>query len=490
MARSGTQRRAGAEGSLRAELNSGRGLRPGRFSLGAGVSPRLLAWMGAALALAVLLIFLAPLLESVPLLVQLWLLLLCGLYFPVQLRLANRPHRPPLAARPVFLVAAALALGLQLTFIFAGFYFSDDSIRHIYDGVQILRGGAVYLEPPATLGKLGELMPNHPELATVYLPFTQFQSVLGALLHERYGFPIVYHLICALLLAYALRELPSRNRRVLVVLVLSPFFLIAASSRHSDLQGMLLVIASLILSERGGRKRQFVAGALAGLLPCLKPIGLVWSVFLFFDLMLRVGKRRRPWLVGFGTALLTMGAFAALVLWRDQRTLFAFFDTVKHFGDWFVAYNPIVLVRLAQDVTEQKLIIQEVRREILVVLAVGLFLIPLAATARNVRGTLPSDPRRLLRRGLREALVWVLVLGTLAAAVWHPWYFLWWLPALIMTGRFRLAALLPGLLLLFYVPIPVLRAQGRWDYEMFVFAVVLYLSAWFWLTRNRRSAAI
>ena len=413
---------------------------------------------------------------------------LCALFLPIQIRLAIRNHRPLLGARTVFLAACVSILVLQLSFIFAGVYFSDDSVRHMYDGLQLLRGESIYIDPPTTLGPVEGLLPNHPELASVYLPFTQLQAVVGAALHPHFGFPLVYHLLLAVSLAFSLRELPSHGRRLLAILALSPFFLIASASRHADVQGMMLVILGLALVEKRESSRDFWAGLAAGVLPALKPVGLVWALFLLADLTLRRRRLPRAWLAGVLVSALALSAFSVAVLWRDWQSLVAFTDTVRFFADWFIAYNPVILMRTWLTDIEQRTVIVEFRREILTLLLGGLFLMPLIATARNIRGTLPSGLSRLLRRLLRESLVWVLVLGVLAAGVWHPWYFVWWLPALSLTGRFRAAAFLPGLLVLFYVPVAILRVTGHWEYDLFVFCVFCYVSAWFWLTRNRRGA--
>ena len=488
MAWRSTQRRSGGQGTGRADLDRSKRLRAGRSTSGAGVSPRLIAVFALSTLLSVLLVFLAPGLRSVPLVVQVTLIGLCALFFPIQARLANRPHRPLLAARVPFLMACGLAVATQIGFVFAGVYFSDDSVRHMYDGFQLLRGQAIYVDPPAVLGRVEGMLPNHPELASIYLPFTQLQATLGAAMHARLGFPIVYHLLLAILLSVCFWELPSRGRRLLVVLALSPFFLIVSASRHADVQGMTLAILSMALAEKRKRGRDLAAGVAASLLAGLKPIGSVWACFLLVDLILRRGRLPRAWLCGAVLGTLGLVGFAVGWLWKDTRSLAAFLDTARFFADWFIAYNPFVILRAAISDGDQRGIIVAFRREILTLLFGGFLFMPLLTTARMVGSiTFPGGPR-LIRRVLREGLVWVLVMGVLAAGVWHPWYFLWWIPALWLSGRFRAAAFLPGLLVLFYIPVAALRLTGRWEYDLFVFSLFFYVPAWFWLTRNRRIA--
>ncbi len=455
------------------------------------MSPRLLALLSFTVLASVALVVAAPSLQRAPLLVQLALLGMCAAFLPVQLRIALRPHRPMLGARLVFLGACAVAVLVQLLFVFTGVYFSDDSVRHVYDGHQLLAGRDVYAEPPAMLGRIGGLLPNHPELPTIYLPFTQMQAVLGALLSPvafpDLGFPLVYHLCLACGIAVAAWFLPPRARRLLILLALSPYFLFASSSRHADAQGFLLVVLSLALVRSRSPGRDFAAGFAAGLLPGLKPLGVVWMLFLAADVALRRRAVERQWFLGMGAALLLV-CCVGVWLWSSPRSLAGFLETGRHFADWFVAYNPFVLLKLAWTEAEQRATIVEFRREMLTLLVVGLCLMPLFATARMRSPRLLAVPgRRLLRRLAREILVWTLLLGVLWAAVWHPWYFLWWIPALALSGRWKAVSFLPGLLVLFYLPVASLRFDGRWDYGLFVFAIFCYVPAWFWLTRNRRS---
>ncbi|MCB1310000.1 MAG: hypothetical protein KDK30_17555, partial [Leptospiraceae bacterium] len=62
------------------------------------------------------------------------------------------------------------------------FYFSDDAIRHIHDGHALLNGVDVYGVPPAERAAVLNRLPNHPELGTIYFPFTQLQALAGAFL--------------------------------------------------------------------------------------------------------------------------------------------------------------------------------------------------------------------------------------------------------------------------------------------------------------------
>lgn len=99
-----------------------------------------------------------------------------GLIFFLRRRAAIvllHPH-----ARPLRLLGFALFI---LWMLLPLTYYSDDWIRHVYDGLQLVQGRPVYRLPPVDLPPPAgfDLLPNHAHRQTIYLPFTQLQAWLA-----------------------------------------------------------------------------------------------------------------------------------------------------------------------------------------------------------------------------------------------------------------------------------------------------------------------
>ena len=443
------------------------------------------------------LIFSAPAFAERPFLVSACLTAIFAVHFVLALRWFPRSGRDGNASNsfgfdavPHWFVFAAISL--QALFIFAPFYFSDDSVRHIFDGVYLLRGVDVYTVPPIKLGALHGLMPNHPHLPTVYLPVTQAQAMLGALVSERYGFLLVYHLLCALMIAGIFHSANRDERKVFAGLVFSPFFLIASASRHADAQGLLLVLLCLLYMRASFRFRRaaFALGFLAALLPGLKPEGAIWCAGLAMLMFFRTpGEVRfRTWsacLAGVAFAVLLQAMFARIFMFPTWASLEGFRSTAVFFSNWFTAYNPIIALRSGLQ-PSLELVIREYRSTALLVLAgiLTVFFIRIAWKARRNGGGIPAWWASM--GDSAPVMLLILLAGVIMSrAVWNPWYFLWCLPALFLVGRLRIAAGLLVILPLFYLPVIQLRAAGNWDFSTFIpfyFFATIALLLWILLT--------
>ena len=83
--------------------------------------------------------------------------------------------------------------------------------------------------------------------------------------------------------------------------------------------------------------------------------------------------------------------------------------------------------------------------------------------------------RRPFSFALGRLLVAALGASILSKGVWHPWYFLWLIPALALSGRRRGAIFVVGALPLFYLPVVFLRATGDWWMPVFYVAMGIYI---------------
>ncbi|MCR9144420.1 MAG: hypothetical protein NXI24_19435 [bacterium] len=474
------------------------------------IMPRLsLAALACSAAATLALIFIAPILEDRPLFVAGWLVAVTLLWLAGVACLDYHglpeagdsdfaaPGRGPLA-----LILAAFVLA---AFVFAPVYFSDDSVRHIHDGFYLLQGVDVYTTPPKSLPPFLDRLPNHPDVGTIYLPFTQLQAVVGAALHPRYGFLAVYYSVIFALLGLVWSRLRfGRERSIALAFIFSPAFLIPLAARHADVQGLLLVAAAVALLRTGDHAesqtnhddarppglrrdgifgRHALAAGLLALAAGLKPEGLLWAgtVGLYVFVLCvndSFSPARRRGLYGFivGGAVTGGGLalFAWMVLFPTPDAWQSFMRTVALFTDWFAAYNPILHARetLYPDV-ERPALLGIYRREVLL-LALLWFLLPMHRFLRGVHGQ--AGAAQFL---IGRLLVALLTASILSKGVWHPWYFLWLLPALWLTGRRRGAMFLAGALPLFYLPVIFLRATGEWWMPVFYGGVLAYAALFF-----------
>lgn len=339
---------------------------------------------------------------------------------------AWRRPAPVHRASALFLVTAG-----QLSLAFAGFYFSDDALRHIHEGAAIGRGIDVYaLTPRSWMPGVPGVAVNweHSHIGSVYFPFTQLLSVLGFFVSPANGYILLFHLITALLSAYALRGRAA-------AIVLSPAFVFFSAGRHEDLPGVLAFLCVLLLRK----KRPVLAGMLTGTLCFIKPDGILLALFLALYV------RRGRFYSGALLAGLGFCGFSAAVLVHGPGTILAFLSNLKMFADLYTGYNPVtVYFPEAWPVVRALL------------LSGGLLFVI------------------LWRKKRTDAFSVLLWLSILSRGVWHPWYFLW--PAVFLLFRRRNAAgVLLSLLPLFYIPVADLRQGGGFHFEKFYVACALVL---------------
>ena len=507
------------------------------------------------------------------------------------------------------------------------FYLVDDMIRHIHDGYYLLQGVDVYSIAPEKLPSILGQKPNHPHLATIYLPFTQMQAMLGATFSVSYGFRIIYISICVFLLWGIYKLTLAKDITFYLYIFFSPAFLILLCSHHADVQGFLL--ASFIglwikrsyyqqeLAQqkparikphknyrRVGAKSKhclltftkafcndwgvanylqskgydftsfaiFSIGFLAALLPGLKPEGAWWllcftlavfaKIFLseksnnnskkeclqgdqhdnqassntkkkqlqpFGALRKSIWKQSLLWLSGVIACLFLQFSFAYHFLWLGPDSFVNFKQTVGFFVDWFLAYNPILLIRttLYESNMWRPEIFALYRQQIFILGTLCFFLLP-GLYLRKIKTKNGSNQKSSIKNTnilsafqpdgnpdslkcinntnilstfqLSQILVQSLLLSGLlvmlfSKGVWYPWYFLWLLPALggggilAMRNRFsyHIVCFLMATFPLFYLPFVLLRAHGLWQFQSFYVAYGISILVWVCLTRWKRS---
>lgn len=438
-----------------------------------------------AAAVTLLLIFLGPAFVERP--VWLYVMLIAAsVAWLVSLRFPLDDHG---AAR-----LTGLAMMMVLAGIFAPPFFSDDSLRHVHDGFYLLHGIDVYTIPPAHLPLAPGLdrLPNHPDVGTIYFPFTQMQALAGAALSARYGFFAIFASLCAALMYLNFRCASRHERRALALLFFSPAFLIFAVSRHADVQGLLLATAAYLLwrraitlrSRSAGAAWAAAAGLCAGLLIGLKPEGFVYLLFLGVLVLIAVRQdrhRRRlagAWFTALFLVTFAQVMFALLVMFPAWEAFGAFLRTARFFTNWFVGYNPVVdlLLWFFDPGLERPWYLAAYRGGVFALAAVLCMILLFRQLQRRPAPSSGSTRTLVLRRWLRAAVPIALGAVILSKGVWHPWYFLWFAPVLGLRREFRTAAWLCAGLVLAYGPVFYLRRDGDWGgMELFYVLALVWI---------------
>ena len=252
------------------------------------------------------------------------------------------------------------------------------------------------------------------------------------------------------------------------------------------------------------------------MLPGLKPEGAWWLLCLslwVFTLFFIKGKSEWRTLLlyfgGVGIGLLLQFGFAYSFLWLRPDSFTHFMDTIRLFMDWFLAYNPILMLRttLYEPAIERPEIFLIYRQQIFAFGILCFFLLPGLYLHKmnhlneivDKTGTVNSNKFHVVF-SIRILLQILLVSGLLtilfSKGSWNPWYFLWLLPVLggggVLTlpshSKFysHLVCFLVVTFPLFYLPFIQLRAQGIWQFQNFYISYGLSIFIWICLGRARR----
>ena len=374
------------------------------------------------------------------------------------------------------------------SFAFTPLFFSDDALRHLYDGHYLWSGVDVYSIPPQDSYQVLDKLPNHPELPSIYFPVTQIQAMAGSLLSKEHGFRLVYLGACLILLYSILLCTRKREQIFLIPVFCSPWFLITLSSHHADLQAFLiLILVGLklkhfhLLLKKKRKGEMFWIAFLVGLLPGIKPEGIWFLLWIHFYILFIWIKEKNlsfmAWPIGLILSLGLQLLFAIQILFPSAESFFSFLETARFFADWFLAYNPILDLRInfyAPDAYRPHLFASW-REEVfsaaglcfLIVggfLGGGFFAHPLPFS----NATSTSKRQGILLTALMSGLL-AMILGR---GSWNPWYFSWLFPVLLGVGIFGkttkkhgyLAShLLMAILVIFYVPVTVMKSGLPWE---------------------------
>jgi hypothetical protein len=340
---------------------------------------------------------------------------------------------------PGWLVWAALGLGvlIRLSFFATDPIGSDDVYRYLWDGkVQSAGINPYRLAPddPALSTLRSPLLPravNHPDMKTVYFPFSQWLFLLAFRMAGESLWGLKAMLLAAeaatlagLVLLVGHLKLP---RRMVLLYALCPLPILAfALDAHVDAFGLTLLIFGLLCYLRG---RLLPALVLVGLSMSVKPVAIVVLPVLFFHAG-GAADRTRIALVPLAVALLPFLPYAWGVNPFEALTRFAwhwlfngaFFELVN----WFVQDNQRARIICAAALAASLTLLQFTRHD------------------------LP-----------RKAAFSVLLL-LLFSPVVHPWYVAW-LAVLLPAAPLRSGMVYAASVSLAVITLVQYRLTGTWD---------------------------
>lgn len=456
--------------------------------------------------ITLLLIFFSTKLVQIPWLLTILLLAICflsiweivrtkysstqGAYTPFTSWLARIFHRCLISrkiSKSTFAILLFFFVSLGIfSFAFTPLFFSDDALRHLYDGHYLWSGIDIYSIPPKDSYQVLDKLPNHPELPSIYFPVTQIQAMAGSLLSKEHGFRIVYLGACLILIYSILLCSRRREQTFLIPVFCSPWFLLTLSSHHADLQGLLLLILiglklkrfHLLLSKKR-KGEMFLIAFLIGLLPGIKPEGIWFLLWINFYILFIWIKEKNlsfiAWPIGLSLSLGLQILFAIQILFPSKESFFSFLETARFFTDWFLAYNPILDLRVnfyAPDAYRPHLFASW-REEVFSV--AGLCFLILGGFYGGRFFTHPffkAIPTSKKQRIFVIALISGLLAMMFGRGSWNPWYFSWLFPVLLGAGilgkttknhSYLASHLLMAILIIFYVPVAATKSGLPWE---------------------------
>ena len=362
-------------------------------------------------------------------------------------------HEDPFAAVALILVAAALYLGsvtvsrgldgrmvvgsaIAFALIYRALLFfeppflSDDYFRYLWDGFVQTKGINPFRYAPAdsALAGLDDALRgrvNHPDVPTIYPPFTQLLFLLVAALNGGWLGLKAAWLACDALIAVLIFKLSPERRRFQSWLIYawSPLVIIeVAWNAHLDLLGVLPLIAAIWL---GGRVARPLAAGFA--------LALSANVKYFAAALLPAEARKAP--------LQAIGAFLVL-------TLALYLPYLGAGSRLFTGLGTFV-ERWTFNAGAFELLLIAVRSPTAAKAAAAAVI--LAIVAWSARARWP----------LERTAFWVTGSIIMLSPTVHPWYLLWMVP-LIALRPSRAWLYLTSSVFLAYYGLGIYRAEGYW----------------------------
>ena len=342
-------------------------------------------------------------------------------------------------------IMLGLSILIRLSFFTTDPVGSDDAYRYVWDGKVQAAGINPYRyapDDPALAGLHSSLLPeavNHPDMKTVYFPFSQWLFLLAFRMAGESLWGLKALLLAAeaatvagLLLFLAHLKLPSR---LVLLYALCPLPILAfALDAHVDGFGLPLLVFGLLYYLRG---RSAIGLLLLGLSMSVKPVALVILPVLFFQAR-TAADRTRVALIPLTVALLPFVPYALEINPFESLTTFAWHWLFN--GAFFELVNSFV-----QDNQRARLIC-------VAALAVSLLLLQFA------------------RHDILRKAAFSVFLLLLFSPVVHPWY-VTWLAVLLPLVPLRSGMMYAASVSLAIITLVEYRLTGTWEQHPIILAV-------------------
>lgn len=373
--------------------------------------------------------------------------------------------------------------------VFPNYWFSDDSIRHIYDAYYFLHRIDPYQISPKEAGFIFgmERLPNHPDHTTIYFPFTQLVALisiyLANLLFIYTGislWELFFRLGFFMIEIFIIYQIIKKDYQYLSFF-LTPIFLLESSSCHTDIHGVLILFMILVL------KSFYLTSFFLPFLLFIKPEG--WIIFFnfFFAILFRLIKLKQYKKVykflflNFSSIFLFL--FLIFIFYLNgfitRNTFDGFIKQMRIYNNNFLAYQPFILLIQNFFHWESWISIHYYRENISIILfllAIILFTIWI----------LKQKKRRFTKRFFYIVVLFQLVLFFLYRASWQPWYFLWFFPFLFCLKKFEIINAFSAILLLWYIPVVFLHLEGHYQYSIFFLHISVWCILWLFKIYNTK----
>lgn len=378
--------------------------------------------------------------------------------------------------------------------IVPNYWFSDDSIRHIYDAYYFLNHIDPFMVSPLQGGNVPgmTLYPNHPHFTTIYFPFTQFVALISSYIaHLIYYisniplyelcFRICFYMLEFFFIYWILKKNPSY-----ISFFLTPIFLIESASCHTDVHGVLILI--LVLSA----KSFYVSGIFLPFLLFIKPEGWIIYFNFFLGILYRLVQAKlykKVYLflfINFVSISLFMFTLYVYYLqgYISLKTFHGFLKQANIYNNIFLAYQPFILMIQYIFDWDSILSIQYYKQHLKFIIILILILFYFI-WVRNYK-TFNLKTKEFFYR----LILLQLVLYFLYKASWQPWYFLWFFPFLWQLKYLEFINVFSAILILWYIPVIYLHVKGNYEYEVFFLSIFVSLIFYFfkiYSTKNKKT---
>ncbi|GIX40782.1 MAG: hypothetical protein KatS3mg129_0515 [Leptospiraceae bacterium] len=344
-----------------------------------------------------------------------------------------------------------------------------------------------YVVAPIHLSKVPglDLYPNHPELVSIYFPFTQLIAIIGILLGNilisifsiplyEISFRFVFLSLEFILIYFILKRDPKY-----ILFFLSPIFLIESLSLHTDIHGILIFI--LFIKVKSLRIKSL-------LLPhqiFIKPEGTILFINMIIKYFNKLKQKKLFYLfICYNFIIIIIYFIILKILYNLQyislETLKGLLLEAKIFNSLFVAYQPFIIMIQNFIYPDSYYAIYYYRKNYVIFL----LLINVIIGGYNIYKNHKKNQNYFRKEFWLDIILYQFFLYFIVRASWQPWYFLWLIPLLWEKRKLRWIHFLTSILILWYIPVIHLRVYQSYNYKLFFISLGIWILIYIFFYRK------